>query len=85
LLAGSPDFAELWTSHDARGKSLERKRFQHHDIGPLTLTMQTFDVRSSPGQELVVYHAEAGSAGAEALALLGSLAASEPGAARGWV
>jgi hypothetical protein len=40
----------------------------------LTLTMQTFDVRSSPGQELVVYHAEPASASSTALALLGSLA-----------
>ncbi|WP_208026089.1 helix-turn-helix domain-containing protein [Amycolatopsis acidicola] len=75
LLAASPEFAELWTKHDARGKTLERKRFEHHEVGGLTLTMQTFDVRSSPGQELVVYHAEAGSPSSEALALLGTLAA----------
>ncbi|RLL69832.1 helix-turn-helix transcriptional regulator [Streptomyces sp. Z26] len=75
LLDTSPDFAELWAGHDARGKSLERKRFQHREAGPLTLTMQTFDVRSSPGQELVVYHAEPGSPSAGALALLGTLAA----------
>ena len=76
LLAQSREFAELWASHDARGKGLEHKRFNHRDVGPLTLTMQTFDVRSSPGQELVVYHAEPGSASGEALRLLGSLAAS---------
>ncbi|MGW7350716.1 helix-turn-helix domain-containing protein [Streptomyces sp. NPDC054784] len=75
LLDASPEFAELWAGHDARGKSLERKRFQHREAGPLTLTMQTFDVRSSPGQELVVYHAEPGSPSAGALALLGTLAA----------
>jgi transcriptional regulator with XRE-family HTH domain len=75
LLDASPEFAELWTSHDARGKALERKRFCHRDVGPLTLTMQTFDVRSKPGQELVVYHAELASASSEALALLGSLTA----------
>nr|WP_009943527.1 helix-turn-helix transcriptional regulator [Saccharopolyspora erythraea] len=75
LLDQSPEFAELWAGHDARGKALERKRFDHRAVGPLTLTMQTFDVRSSPGQELVVYHAEPASASSRALALLGSLAA----------
>ncbi|GAA4517310.1 helix-turn-helix transcriptional regulator [Actinoallomurus oryzae] len=75
LLDQSPEFAELWAHHDARGKALERKRFDHHDVGALTLTMQTFDVRSSPGQELVVYHAEPASESSQALALLGSLAA----------
>lgn len=74
LLAGSPEFAQLWAGHDARGKSLEHKSFHHDDVGALTLTMQTFGVRSSPGQELVVYHAEPGSTSADALALLGSLA-----------
>jgi transcriptional regulator with XRE-family HTH domain len=75
LLDGSPEFAELWARHDARGKARERKRFEHREVGPLTLTMQTFDVRSAPGQELVVYHAEPASPSSEALALLGSLAA----------
>ncbi|WP_216206778.1 helix-turn-helix domain-containing protein [Amycolatopsis aidingensis] len=75
-LAGrSPEFARLWAHHDARGKALEHKRFDHPGVGPLTLSMHTFDVRSSPGQELVVYHAEPDSPSSEALALLGSLAA----------
>lgn len=76
LLDRSPEFTRLWSTHDARGKAAERKRFHHRDVGPLTLAMQAFEVRSSPGQELVVYHAEPGSTSSEALALLGSLAAS---------
>ncbi|MEV5711044.1 helix-turn-helix transcriptional regulator [Actinoallomurus sp. NPDC052274] len=75
LLEESPEFARLWARHDARGKALESKRFHHRDVGALTLSMQTFDVRSSPGQELVVYHAEPASPSSEALSLLGSLAA----------
>ncbi len=75
LLVRSSEFAQLWTTHDARGKALERKRFDHHAVGPLTLTMQTFDVRSCPGQALVVYHAEPGSPSSRALGLLGVLAA----------
>lgn len=75
LLDSSPDFAELWARHDARGKTAQSKRFCHPTVGAMTLTMQTFDVRSSPGQELVVYHAEPGSPSADALALLGTLAA----------
>lgn len=75
LLALSADFADLWARHDARGKTLSTKSFQHPTVGLLTLQMQTFAVRSAPGQELVVYQAEPGSPSADAVALLGSLAA----------
>ncbi|UMG93957.1 hypothetical protein [Nocardioides sp. TF02-7] len=73
--AASAAFAELWERHDVRGKRHEVKRFRHPEVGELTLRMNAFDVRSAPGQELVVYHAEAGSASADALRLLGTLAA----------
>ena len=76
MSAESAEFADLWRGQDVRGKSLRQKRFQHADIGRITLTMQAFDIRSAPGQELVVYHAEPGSPSADALSLLGSLTAS---------
>ncbi|WP_409463957.1 hypothetical protein [Amycolatopsis sp. GA6-003] len=39
----------------------------------MTLTYQAFDVRSAPGQQLIVYQAEPGSRSAEALSLLRSI------------
>jgi hypothetical protein len=47
----------------------------HPEVGALELRMQSFDVRSAPGQQLVVYQAEPGSPSADGLALLGTLAA----------
>ncbi|MFE7815087.1 helix-turn-helix transcriptional regulator [Streptomyces sp. NPDC057433] len=71
----SREFADLWKRRDARGKSDAAKVLLHPDVGELTLRMQTFDVRSAPGQQLIVYHAQEGTRTADALRLLGSLAA----------
>ncbi|MFE7509135.1 helix-turn-helix transcriptional regulator [Promicromonospora sp. NPDC057488] len=75
LRVKSPEFAELWDRNDARGKRLDTKRFAHPEVGHLELRVHVFDVRGAAGQELVVYHAAAGSPSAEGLALLGTLAA----------
>ncbi|MFJ1675005.1 transcriptional regulator [Streptomyces sp. NPDC088251] len=71
----SPEFVRLWKRHDARRKRLRSKRFHRPDVGELTVRMQAFDVRSTPGQELVVHHAEPNSPSSDALTLLGTLAA----------
>jgi transcriptional regulator with XRE-family HTH domain len=73
LSDGSEAFRSLWSSHEVRGKTHEPKHLIHPDVGPLTLTYQAFDVRSAPGQQLVIYHAEPASPSANALALLSSL------------
>lgn len=77
LTAASRAFVEIWERNAARGKNAEVKTFVHPDVGELTLRMQTFDVRSAPGQQLVVYRAEPGTPSADALALLGSLSAAD--------
>ena len=73
LQATSEEFSRRWLENNAEGKIAEVKRFMHPVVGPLEVRMLTFDVRSSPGQELVVYDAEPGSPSARALDLLADL------------
>ncbi|WP_051710714.1 helix-turn-helix domain-containing protein [Streptomyces sp. NRRL S-350] len=74
LSVHSPDFARMWARHEVRAKTGSSKRLRHPLVGELTLGFETFSVNSAPGQHLVVYRAEPGSAGAQSLALLGSYA-----------
>ncbi|MGW4735095.1 helix-turn-helix transcriptional regulator [Streptomyces shenzhenensis] len=76
----SPEFRTLWARHDVRGKAHEAKRFNHHQVGELTLTYDSFTVDNARHQQLVVYQAEPGSASRQALALLGTVGADLPGA-----
>jgi transcriptional regulator with XRE-family HTH domain len=76
LVEASPAFDRRWRRGDARAKRPELKGFVHPAVGALTLRAHTFDVRAAPGQELIVYQAEPGTPSAQALALLGALAAS---------
>ncbi|GAA3091533.1 helix-turn-helix transcriptional regulator [Pseudonocardia yunnanensis] len=73
LTEASEDFAALWSSHTVYGKTQDANELDHPDVGTLSLTYQSFDVRGAPGQLLVIYHAVPESASAQALSLLGSL------------
>ncbi|WP_344203470.1 helix-turn-helix transcriptional regulator [Aeromicrobium alkaliterrae] len=73
----SPEFRRLWERGEVRGKTSEAKRFSHPSVGAIDLTYQAFDVRTSPDQQLVVYRAAPGSASADALRLLGTVAATQ--------
>jgi hypothetical protein len=48
----------------------------HPEVGDLTLHREKLNIAGTDGQVLVIYHAEPGTASADALVLLGSIAAS---------
>lgn len=73
LAGASEEFAALWSAHAVHAKTRDAKEVFHQDVGCLSLTYQTFDVREAPGQQLVVYDAEPDSPSARSLDLLGSL------------
>ncbi|PXX69181.1 helix-turn-helix protein [Nocardia tenerifensis] len=71
----SEEFRRLWARHDIKEKTAGTKRFRNPLVGELTLAYETFSVNGAPGQLLVAYHAEPGSASERGLALLGSMIA----------
>lgn len=77
LLVKSPDFARLWERYDVRGHSHGRKTFHHPDVGDLTLGYQAMQLTGTPGQHLITYYAEPGTAEYDALILLDRLGADE--------
>lgn len=75
-------FRQLWSRQDVVRPTVARARLHHPDVGELDLYREKLVVAGTDGQTLVIYHAEPGSASAQSLALLGSMAAtSGPGPA----
>lgn len=70
----SEEFRLFWADPHVVGKTTQAKRLRHPEVGELDLTMQTFDVRSAPGQQLIVYHPHAGTRSSDSIQLLGALA-----------
>lgn len=72
LSLDSPEFAALWARQDVRAKTAEVKHLHHPEVGRLALRFENLTVAGAPGQHLVVYHADPGSAEERALARLAS-------------
>ncbi|MEB8340093.1 MmyB family transcriptional regulator [Streptomyces endophyticus] len=72
LSVKSEEFRRLWATHDVKEKGHGVKRMRHPLVGELTLAYETLHLPDDDGQFLSVYHAEPGSASAEALRLLAS-------------
>ena len=76
LATRSEEFRRRWASHDVRLHGAGAKTFHHTAVGELELAYESVELVSDPGLTLTIYAAEPASRTAQALALLGSLAAS---------
>ncbi|WP_086663519.1 helix-turn-helix domain-containing protein [Lentzea kentuckyensis] len=65
-------FRQLWAKHDVKDKSFGTKVLRHPLVGEMTLQYETLRMPSEPDLFLSTYHAEPGTASAEALQLLAS-------------
>jgi hypothetical protein len=79
LSLASEPFRRLWARHDVKALAGAPTRMRHPEVGMLELRREKLAIDSN-GQLLVIYHAEPGSDSARALALLGSLAATDQAA-----
>lgn len=74
LSIASPTFRRLWSRHDVRERRGGTLTFQHPVVGELTVHREKLQVTGTDGLVLVLYHPATAEA-ADALTLLGSLAA----------
>ncbi|GIJ50992.1 transcriptional regulator [Virgisporangium aliadipatigenens] len=77
LCLKSEEFRRLWAKHGVRVKTAGLKRFRHPMVGEFDLEYESLTINGADGQLLVCYHAEPHSPGADALALLSALVATE--------
>jgi transcriptional regulator with XRE-family HTH domain len=72
LALASPRFRTLWARHEVRGQTGGVMRFDHPQLGELTLNRERMSVAGADGLMLVVFHPAPGSSDADKLALLAS-------------
>lgn len=74
-------FRRFWARQEVVRPSGGLARMHHPKVGDLVLHREKLNVAGADGQVLIIYHAERGTPSADALALLGSIAASQDVAA----
>lgn len=79
----SERFRRLWARHDVRRWESATTRLMHPQVGELHLRREKLAIAGPEGLLLVVHHAEPGTPSAQALALLGSLTATNRGTKAG--
>ncbi len=79
----SDRFRRLWARQDVVRPAGGPARMHHPEVGELELHREKLIVAGADGQVLVIYHADPGSPSAQALDLLGTIAASYGSPANG--
>ncbi|GAB3570366.1 helix-turn-helix transcriptional regulator [Amycolatopsis endophytica] len=79
LAVRSETFRRLWAEHHVFEKTTGLNLVRHPDVGDIDLSYVAWSTPGAPDQMLVTYMAEPGSKSAEALRILGSMAASYQG------
>jgi MmyB-like transcription regulator ligand binding domain len=75
LSTRSDELRQHWARHDVRFHISGVKHFHHREVGDLELNYERLEVVFDPGLTIFTYTADPGTRSAEALSLLGSLAA----------
>lgn len=75
LTVKSEAFRRLWSRHDVHRRTGGNSILEHPEVGRLELRHEKLTVAGTDGHTLVAYHAEPGSASAQGLQLLGTVAA----------
>jgi len=81
LSTRSADFRTLWATHDVRIHRTGLKRLRHPDVGVLELDYDVMELVQEPGRVFIAYSAAPGTAAADGLQLLATIAASRTAAA----
>jgi transcriptional regulator with XRE-family HTH domain len=79
LSTRSEEFRQHWAKHDVGFHISGIKRFHHSQVGDLELNYERLEVVFDAGLTIFTYTADPGTRSAEALGLLGSLAATTAG------
>jgi transcriptional regulator with XRE-family HTH domain len=74
----SQPFRELWAAHDVEYYRSGIQPFRHPLAGDLDLEYDALELPADPGQTIIAYSAEPGSAAYDALGILASWAATQP-------
>jgi transcriptional regulator with XRE-family HTH domain len=76
LAVASPEFRTWWAEHDVLARNYGTKRYRHPVVGPMTVHYEA-SALGDEDQQLYVYSVEPGTPSADAMALLGSWAATD--------